>query len=146
MSLDRMPMFVWAMLVQSFMSVSQRLQGQGMGKGLLKDAIVRTLAAADIAGIRAFAVHAKNEKARTFHERFDFIPSPTDPLHMFVSRTCGTRWAARVADLGPDPKTRAHEEHTIELEALRSDIAIAREQFRDIDVRGAFIAEPRAIV
>ena len=66
------------------MGVSQRFQGQGVGKGLLKDAIVRTLAAADIAGIRAFAVHAKNEKARTFYEHFDFIPSPTDPLHMFV--------------------------------------------------------------
>jgi GNAT superfamily N-acetyltransferase len=66
------------------MGVSQRFQGQGVGKGLLKDAIVRTLAAADIAGIRAFAVHAKNEKARAFYERFDFIHSPTDPLHMFV--------------------------------------------------------------
>ncbi len=66
------------------MGVGQRFQGQGVGKGLLKDAIMRTLAAADIAGIRAFAVHAKNEKARTFYERFDFIPSPTDPLHMFV--------------------------------------------------------------
>jgi predicted N-acetyltransferase YhbS len=43
------------------MGVSVRFQGQGIGKGLLKDAIMRTLAAADIAGIRAFAVHAKNE-------------------------------------------------------------------------------------
>jgi predicted N-acetyltransferase YhbS len=66
------------------MGVSMRFQGQGVGKGLLKDAIMRTLAAADIAGIRAFAVHAKNDKARTFYERFDFLPSPADPLHMFV--------------------------------------------------------------
>jgi predicted N-acetyltransferase YhbS len=66
------------------MGVSARLQGQGIGRGLLKDAIMRTLAAADIAGIRAFAVLAKDEKARAFYERFDFIPSPTDPLHMFV--------------------------------------------------------------
>jgi GNAT superfamily N-acetyltransferase len=66
------------------MGVSARSQGQGIGRGLLKDAIMRTLAAADIAGIRAFAVHAKDEKARAFYERFDFIPSPTDPLHMFV--------------------------------------------------------------
>ncbi len=66
------------------MGVSQPFQGRGLGGGLLKDAIVRTLAAADIAGIRAFAVHAKNEKARAFYERFDFVPSPTDPLHMFV--------------------------------------------------------------
>jgi GNAT superfamily N-acetyltransferase len=66
------------------MGVSDRFRGQGVGKGLLKDAILRTLAAADIAGIRAFAGHAKNDKARTFYERFDFIPSPTDPLHLFV--------------------------------------------------------------
>lgn len=66
------------------MGVSTRFQGQGVGKGLLKDAIMRTLAAADIAGIRAFAVHAKNDKARAFYERFNFIPSPTDPLHLFV--------------------------------------------------------------
>lgn len=66
------------------MGVSARFQGQGIAKGLLKDAIMRTLAAADIAGVRAFAVHAKNERARAFYERFDFISSPTDPLHLFV--------------------------------------------------------------
>jgi uncharacterized protein (DUF1778 family) len=44
----------------------------------------RTLQAADIAGIRAFAVHAKDEEARRFYQKFDFIPSPTDPMHLFV--------------------------------------------------------------
>ena len=44
----------------------------------------RTLQAADIAGIRAFAVHAKDEDARRFYQRFEFMPSPTDPLHLFV--------------------------------------------------------------
>ena len=51
---------------------------------LLKDAMRRTLQAADIAGIRAFAVHAKDESARSFYEHFGFIPSPSDPLHLFV--------------------------------------------------------------
>ena len=66
------------------MGVATRFQGQGVAKGMLKDAMLRTLAAADIAGIRAFAVHAKDDKARAFYERFDFIQSPTDPLHLFV--------------------------------------------------------------
>ncbi len=44
----------------------------------------RTLQAADIAGIRAFAVHAKDTEARNFYQKFDFIPSPTDPMHLFV--------------------------------------------------------------
>jgi GNAT superfamily N-acetyltransferase len=59
-------------------------QGKRLGSGLLKDAMARTLQAADIAGIRAFAVHAKDDEARAFYERFDMIPSPADPYHLFV--------------------------------------------------------------
>ena len=58
-------------------------QGKGLGVGLLKDAMLRTLQAAEIAGIRAFAVHAKDDQARLFYEHFDFVPSPTDPYHLF---------------------------------------------------------------
>ena len=58
--------------------------GKGIGSGLLKDAMLRTLQAADIAGIRAFAVHAKDDQARAFYERFDLIASPTDPYHLFI--------------------------------------------------------------
>ena len=66
------------------LGVSINWQGKGIGAGLLRNAILRTLAAADIAGIRALAVHAKNEKARAFYQRFDFAESPTDPLHLFA--------------------------------------------------------------
>jgi hypothetical protein len=44
----------------------------------------RTLHAAEIGGIRAFAVHAKDEAARRFYEHFDFVVSPTDALHLFL--------------------------------------------------------------
>lgn len=57
--------------------------GQGLGGGLLKDAMLRTLQAADIAGIRAFAVHAKDDEAKSFYEHFDFVASPSDPYHLF---------------------------------------------------------------
>jgi GNAT superfamily N-acetyltransferase len=66
------------------LAVSSTAQKQGIGKGLLRDAMQRTLQAADIAGIRAFAVHAKDDEARRFYEKFDFIPSPADPMHLFV--------------------------------------------------------------
>lgn len=66
------------------LAVSQVWQGKGVGAGLLKDAMLRTIQAAEIGGIRALAVHAKNDVARTFYEHFGFIPSPTDPLHLFV--------------------------------------------------------------
>jgi GNAT superfamily N-acetyltransferase len=66
------------------LAVSVDRQGKGVGAGLLKDAMLRTLNAADIAGIRALAVHAKNDSARAFYEHFEFVPSPTDPLHLFM--------------------------------------------------------------
>lgn len=66
------------------LAVDRRWHGQGAGKALLRDAMQRTLQAADIAGIRAFAVHAKDEEARRFYEHFNFIASPADPMHLFV--------------------------------------------------------------
>jgi GNAT superfamily N-acetyltransferase len=59
-------------------------QGKGVGTGLLRDAMQRTVQAADIAGLRAFLVHAKNERAKAFYEHFDFIPSPSDPYHLSI--------------------------------------------------------------
>jgi len=66
------------------LAVSWACQGRGIGQALLKDALLRTLQAADIAGIRAFAVHAKDDEARAFYGHFDFIESPSDPMHLFL--------------------------------------------------------------
>jgi GNAT superfamily N-acetyltransferase len=66
------------------LAVDRHWQGKGVGKAFLKDAMQRTLQAADIAGIRAFAVHAKDEQARSFYQKFDFIPSPADPMHLYL--------------------------------------------------------------
>lgn len=71
-------------MVLARLGVSREWQGRRIGAGLLRDAILRTLQAADIAGIRALVIHAKHEAARSFYERFDFQPSPTDPLHLFA--------------------------------------------------------------
>jgi GNAT superfamily N-acetyltransferase len=66
------------------LAVASDRQGLGLGAGLLREAMLRTLHAADIAGIRALVVHAKDDGARTFYERFDFVASPTDAFHLFV--------------------------------------------------------------
>ncbi|ADE16990.1 GCN5-related N-acetyltransferase (plasmid) [Nitrosococcus halophilus Nc 4] len=66
------------------LAVDLSWQGKGAGAGLLRDAMQRTLQAADIAGIRAFLVHAKDDKARAFYEHFNFFPSPTDPYHLYL--------------------------------------------------------------
>jgi predicted N-acetyltransferase YhbS len=64
------------------MAVASGFQGRKLGAGLLKDAMIRTLQASEIAGIRAFVVHAKDDEARALYQRFDFIASPTDPYHL----------------------------------------------------------------
>src|SRR5580704_13780804 len=66
------------------LGVATTWQGKGVGSGLLKDAMLRTLQAADIAGIRAIAVHAKDDDARALYERCGFVAAPTDPYHVFV--------------------------------------------------------------
>jgi GNAT superfamily N-acetyltransferase len=71
-------------LLLARLAVDHHWHGQGVGKALLKDAMLRTLQAADIAGIRALAVHAKDDDAVRFYTHFDFAPSPTDPRHLFV--------------------------------------------------------------
>lgn len=65
------------------LAIATAWQGKGLGSGLLKDAMLRTLQAAEIAGIRTFAVHAKDDIAKSFYERYDFVASPSDPYHLF---------------------------------------------------------------
>ncbi|MDA8115220.1 MAG: GNAT family N-acetyltransferase, partial [Acidithiobacillus sp.] len=57
---------------------------KGLGKALLKDALLRTAQAADIAGIRCLLVHAKDEAARRWYEAWEFDPSPIDSYHLFL--------------------------------------------------------------
>lgn len=71
-------------MVLARLAIATDVQGKGLGAGLLKDALLRTLQASEIAGLRAFAVHAKDDEARAFYERFDFLPSPADPFQLFV--------------------------------------------------------------
>ena len=59
-------------------------QGQGIGKGLLKDALLRTLQAADIGGLRALIVQAKDKQAKAFYDKFGFESSPMDPFHLML--------------------------------------------------------------
>lgn len=66
------------------LAVDTSEQRRGLGAALLKDALRRTASAADEIGARAILVHAKDDEARAFYRHFDFEPSPTDPLHLFL--------------------------------------------------------------
>jgi GNAT superfamily N-acetyltransferase len=52
-------------------------QGKGLGKSLLKDAIIRTLQASEIAGIRAILVAAISEETKQFYKKCGFTASPS---------------------------------------------------------------------
>jgi GNAT superfamily N-acetyltransferase len=62
------------------LAVERSWQGRNIGKSLLRDAILRTLQAAEIGGIRAILVHAISEDVKRFYERYGFSVSPVDPM------------------------------------------------------------------
>ena len=66
------------------LAIDQNYQGQGLGDALLRDALLRILQAADIAGIKAIIVHAISEQAKTFYLARSFIESPLNPMTMIL--------------------------------------------------------------
>jgi GNAT superfamily N-acetyltransferase len=71
------------LMILARLAVDVHGKGQGLGKALLKDAVLRTLQAADIAGLKAILVQAKDKAAEMFYAKHGFIPSPNDPLHLY---------------------------------------------------------------
>lgn len=71
-------------MVLARLAIDQAWQGQGLGLSSMKEVIVRTLHAADIAGIRALVVHAKDDAARKFYSHFGFEEGFSDPLHLYA--------------------------------------------------------------
>lgn len=67
-------------MVLGRLAVAVSHQGRGLGMDLLRDAVLRTLQVADIAGCRALLVHALHERAAAFYAAAGFQPSPIDPL------------------------------------------------------------------
>ncbi len=66
------------------LAVDKNARGIGLGKGLLRDALLRIVEAADMIGGRAVLVHAKDTKAKSFYEHFGFEPSPIDQFHLYL--------------------------------------------------------------
>jgi hypothetical protein len=51
---------------------------------MLKDALIRIAAAADIVGARAVLVHAIDAEAAAFYRRFGFETLPGNELHLML--------------------------------------------------------------
>ena len=67
------------------LAVDKRWQTRNVGKGLLKDAIQRTLIVSRQIGIRALLVHAMSDEARNFYLRRGFRESPANPMTLVIT-------------------------------------------------------------
>ncbi len=81
---SRLPRHPIPVILLARLAVDSTEQSSGLGAALLKDALLRTIQAAEIAGLRAMLVHAKDDAARRFYEKFGFEPSPIDAYHLFL--------------------------------------------------------------
>jgi GNAT superfamily N-acetyltransferase len=70
-------------IVLARLAVDRSWQGQGLGAALVADAMRRVLQAADIAGVRAMVVHAKDDTAQQFYEHLGFVGFPEKPLTLY---------------------------------------------------------------
>ncbi len=66
-------------LVIARLAVDREFHGRRIGRGLLKDALLRAVEASRAIGIRAVVVHAIDDEAARFYRRYGFLPSPMDP-------------------------------------------------------------------
>lgn len=66
------------------LAVDRRHQGRRLGASLLRDGLLRVTEASRTIGIRVLIAHAKDDGARRRYERFGFVSSPTDELHMIL--------------------------------------------------------------
>ncbi len=71
-------------MVLGRLAIDQNYQGKRLGEALLRDAILRVLQAAEIAGIKAILVHAISDAAKKFYLDRGFIQSPTDSMTLML--------------------------------------------------------------
>jgi len=66
------------------LAVDRSIQGKGFGTALLRDALLKTVQAADTIGVRALLIHALDEDAAAFYEKYGFNRSPADSLVLMM--------------------------------------------------------------
>lgn len=67
------------------LGVDRAVQGTGLGRALVVDALRRIATASEVIGVRALLIHCESEAARDFYLRLaKFDPGPTDPMHLLL--------------------------------------------------------------
>jgi len=78
-----LPRFPIPVIILARLAVDASWKGKGLGAALVVDAMRRILNAADIAGVRAMVVHAKDEDVKRFYEHLGFLPFPGKMLTLY---------------------------------------------------------------
>lgn len=71
-------------LVLARLAVHIDYQGYAIGAGLLKDCVLRSIKAMNIVGGAGILVHALDESAKTFYQKFGFTESPINSMTLMV--------------------------------------------------------------
>jgi GNAT superfamily N-acetyltransferase len=79
-----MPQYPIPVVLLARLAVDLSVAGSGLGAWLLRDAMMRALAASASIGVRALLVHAIDQDARAFYLRHGLEPSPSDSLHLMI--------------------------------------------------------------
>lgn len=66
------------------LAVDAEYQGRGLAAALLKHFVLKSLEIAELTGVRLLLVHAKNDAAQRFYQRYGFEPSPADDLTLML--------------------------------------------------------------
>ncbi|MEK6773901.1 MAG: GNAT family N-acetyltransferase [Bdellovibrionota bacterium] len=69
------------------LAVDNSIQGQGLGKLLMVDAMKRVQTASELIGVYAFLVDAKDDSAKNFYLKYGFTPLIDEPMTLFLPLT-----------------------------------------------------------
>ena len=88
-------------IILARLAVSLRDQRKGIGVGMLQDAIQRTMAIAEQAGVRALLTHPIDDEASRFYQRFGFEASPVREQQLLLLLKDARRLLSRPAASAP---------------------------------------------
>jgi len=75
-----------SVIILTRLGVDLSVQGHGVGRSLVRDALLRVEQAADLVGVRALLIHAESDGARDFYQHVaEFEESPGEPLHLLLT-------------------------------------------------------------
>ena len=83
----KMPKHPIPVILLARLAVDRTMQGKGLGRGLLMDALHRALEVSQSLGVYAVEVDALDQNAKSFYEKYGFAPLPDQELHLYLPMT-----------------------------------------------------------